>query len=201
MPFYIVTKGITRFEPDTGARVGFLVRICRKGKRINEFFADKAYGGKRKALVAAEARYAELIAQYGPSNQYTTRNILTDRNTTGYVGVHLAKSVDTIWSNNEYFAYCASWVDEDKRRRKIAFSISKHGKKGALELAVLARKKRLTDREKLIALYEKQKASGKEGKTSAAATKTSATKTSASKTSASKISASKTSAKKKATRK
>jgi hypothetical protein len=160
MPFYSVTKGITRFEPETGARVGFLVRICRNGKRINEFFADKAYGGKRKSLVAAEARYAELIAQYGPSNQHTTRDILTDRNTTGYVGVHLAKSVDTIWSNNEYFAYCASWVDEDKRRRKIAFSISKHGKKGALELAVLARKKRSTDREKLVSLYEKQKSSG-----------------------------------------
>jgi len=157
MSFYTISKGITRFEPETGARFGYMVRICRNGKRINEFFADKSHGGKRKAKSAAEARYAELIDEYGPSNQHSTRDVLTHRNSTGHVGVHLAKSVDTIWTNHEYFAYCASWVDDDGRRRKIAFSISKHGKNGALKLAVLARKNRLTDRQKVLEMHEKKK--------------------------------------------
>lgn len=190
MSFYTVSKGITRFEPETGARFGFMVRICRNGQRINEFFSDKAYKGKRNAKIAAQARYAELIEEYGPSNQHSTRDVLTDRNTTGYVGVHLAKSIDKIWTNHEYFAYCASWVEEGGQRRKIAFSISKHGKKGALELAVLARKSRLTDREKLLEMYEKQKTALKSS-TSKGASQTKPSKTKPSKKKPSKTKPSK----------
>lgn len=168
MPTFAAGPGITRFEDEPSHSNGYMVRICRQGKHVNEFFSDGNYGGKRKAKLIAQARYQELCDTLGPPNNRAAKDRLTHRNTTGKVGVHIAHHVDARWPTSEYYAYCASWVTDDGVRQKISFSWKKHGKAVALELATIARDKQLTDREQVLALYEKIKAkkpaAGKAGK-------------------------------------
>jgi hypothetical protein len=155
MPTQPVAPGITRFDIDE--RHGYMVRIRRQGNQINEYFSDKKLGGKRKALAAAKERYAQLYDELGPVEN-ATKDLLTHRNTTGKVGVHIAYSYETRWANNEYFAYCASWKDAEGNRKKINFSWNKYGKKEAFELACVARDHEITDRDQVVELREKLKA-------------------------------------------
>ena len=150
-----VAPGITRFDRENRGGGGFMVRICRKGKRISEFFSDTRCGGKRKARQAADARYKELSELLGPV-QPATKNKLTSRNGSGKVGVHEAHSVDNRYSNCEYSAYCASWVTKDGKREKINFSWNKYGQDEAWELACYARDRELSDRDAIIKGYNRR---------------------------------------------
>jgi hypothetical protein len=154
MPTMPVAPGITRFEFED--RKGYMVRIRRNGQQTNEYFSDSRHGGKRKALVAAKERYAALCEELGPV-QNATRDLLTHRNTTGKVGVHIAYSADRRWPGCEYYAYCASWRTDDGIRHKINFAWNKYGKEESFELACLARDEMIADRKQVEALYEKKK--------------------------------------------
>lgn len=127
------------------------MRICRQGKKYQEFFSDTVYGGKTKSKRAAMERYAELDQQL-PSRG-TTRDKLTKRNVSGRVGVYESVSVDT--AGNEHRSYCAGWTSEEGKRCKINFSLRKYGDKRAWELACLAREMEETDRSKVLASFEK----------------------------------------------
>ncbi|MDZ4852362.1 MAG: transcriptional regulator [Pirellulaceae bacterium] len=151
-----IGPGITRYDLETSGSHGYMVRICRKGKKTSEFFADKKYGGKRNAKKMAQQRYTELCETLGTSAAGPTKNLMTTRNTTGAVGVHIARSTDDRWGNGEYFAYCASWIAADAKRQKISFSWNKYGKLAAYELACLARKKESTDRTEILKIYKRR---------------------------------------------
>ena len=153
-------KGITRIEYEGVSTIGWMVRITRAGVRKQKFFNDRTLGGKAKSLKAAKECYAEWAAKAAPIK--TTRDQKTSRNSTGKVGVHMVRNVDARWENAESFGYCASWVLEDGSRQKLSFAWKRYGKKVAWELACLAREKELTDRTKVIAMFEKK--SGKKVK-------------------------------------
>ncbi len=142
--------GITRLDLEETHNRGFIVRMFRKGKRYSAYFSDAKCGGKRNAKKMAQACYQEMLAKHGPANNRGCLDLLTDRNTTGIVGVHIAVSTDTRWSGGTYKAYCSSWVLEDGKRQKIAFAWKRYGKAKALEYAVYARKHRLTSRDAVI---------------------------------------------------
>lgn len=152
-----IKTGITRFDLDDRNIRGYMVRIRRNKKQINEFFSDKRCGGKSKARKAAEARYEELLAELGPAPTSSTKNVLTKRNTSGKVGVHVAHSIDNRWPDCEYWAYCASWVSVAGKRGKIQFSWNRYGEQEAWELACLARDHESTGRDEILALHEKKK--------------------------------------------
>ena len=156
MPTFSAGPGITRFELETSQSHGYLVRICRDGKKSSEFFADRQHGGKRNAKKMAKQRYAELCEQLGAANVRPTKGLLTKRNTTGIVGVHIANSVDTRWKNCEYTSYCASWIADDGSRQKISFSCNKHGASAAFELACIARKLESKDRAAVLKIYNRR---------------------------------------------
>jgi hypothetical protein len=78
------------------------------------------------------------------------------RNSSGKVGVHLVRNVDSRWANAESFAYCASWITQDGQRQKLSFAWKRYGKKAAWNLACLAREKEETDREAVMKAFEKQ---------------------------------------------
>ena len=149
MPTKKIQPGITRFEIEERKTYGFMVRICRRGEKLNQFFSDTKYGGKRKALLAAQTQYAKWVEEL-PEPE-TTKNLKSIRNTTGKVGVHVAQAEA---DGAEYFSYCASWVSEDGKRKKISFSWAKYGKKNAWELACLARDKETTDRKRIEQLFK-----------------------------------------------
>lgn len=155
-------KGITRIEYEGVTTRGWMVRITRGGNRKQQFFNDKAYGGKAKSLKAAKECYAEWAANAEPIA--TSRNRKTVRNSSGKVGVHLVRNVDSRWENAESFGYCASWVTEDGTRQKLSFAWKRYGKKAAWDLACIAREKELTDRDKVISLWESQSKRSKKSK-------------------------------------
>jgi hypothetical protein len=148
-------KGITRIEYEGVATKGWMVRLTRGGERQQEFFNDRSYGGKAKALAAAKKRYAEWVDVAPPIQ--TTKNIKSVRNSSGKVGVHLVRNVDPRWKNAESFAYCAMWTDEKGKRKKVSFAWNTYGKKKSWELACLARDLESTDRDALIEQVEKSR--------------------------------------------
>lgn len=150
MAITTVSPGITRIELDN--RKGYLVRLSRNGERVNQYYSDSVNGGKRKALKLAKQARADLLAEYGPV-EHSTKGVLTNRNTTGVVGVHLAYSKDNRYEDCEYSAYCASWISESGGRSKISFSFNKYGEDAAFDLAVLARKEEISDRDTVVAKY------------------------------------------------
>lgn len=178
-----VSTGITRIE--LNQRKGYLVRLSRNGERINKYFSDSVNGGKKKALTLAKKTYQELFNQYGPV-EYSTKGKMSSRNSTGVVGVHLAYSQDNRYPGCEYYAYCASWVDEDGRRMKASFAFTKYGEDAAFDLAVLARELENNDRDAVVAKYART-AKGKRTLNAAKnAAKKAAKKTSSKKTAAKK---------------
>lgn len=149
-------KGITRIEYEGEPTRGWMVRICRDGVRQQKFFGDRAYGGKTKSLAVAKECYADWLAKAPPIK--STRDQLTSRNSSGVVGVHLVRNLDSRWENAESFGYCASWITEDGVRQKISFAWKRYGKKNAWELACFARKNQIPERDKVLAMFEKSKA-------------------------------------------
>ncbi len=164
LPTYSAGPGITRFELETSRSHGYLVRICRNGEKTSEFFSDTQHGGKRKAKKVAQQRYTELCEKLGPPNTRATKNLLTERNSTGTVGVHIAHSIDSRWEKCEYTSYCASWIAVDGERQKISFSWNKYGKETAFELAGIARKLESNDRAAIIKIHERRVARRKPAK-------------------------------------
>ncbi len=141
----LIERGITRYDIEEQGTFGYMIRISRVGKYTNEFFSDKKYCGKRKALAASRARYRELVAQLPPPK--TTKGVRTHRNQSGVVGVHLSVCESTY--GKLYSSYCASWKTKDGSRRKISFSFKKYTKKKAWELACIARELETVDRSKI----------------------------------------------------
>jgi len=146
-------KGITRIEYEGVATRGWMVRLRRAEVRNQKFFGDRTYGGKAKALKAAKDCYEEWLAAAPPIK--TTRGQVTARNSSGVVGVHLVRNLDSRWANAESFGYCASWITEDGQRQKLSFAWTRYGKKKAWELACLARENQMTDRDEVLALYDR----------------------------------------------
>jgi hypothetical protein len=153
-------KGVTRIEYEGLATKGWMVRITRDGERKQKFFGDKPFGSKAKALKAAKECYDAWLEEVGPIR--TTRDLKTVRNSSGKVGVHEVRNVDSRWANAESFAYCASWISEEGQRQKLSFAWNRYGKKAAWNLACLAREMQLADREAIVKLWEKK--SGKKPK-------------------------------------
>jgi hypothetical protein len=148
-------KGITRIEYEGVATKGWMVRMTRGGERQQEFFNDRAYGGKAKALAAAKSCYAQWVDSAPPIQ--STKNVKSARNTSGKVGVHMICNLDSRWKNAESYAYCAMWTDEKGKRKKVSFAWNTYGKRKSWELACLARDLESTDREALIAQVEKSR--------------------------------------------
>ena len=155
MPTKRVQKGITRFDVDERGTHGFMVRIARRDEKYNQFFSDREYKGKRKALDAAKKCYKEWESELPPPA--TSKNVKSARNKSGTVGVHLSITPSQTWSNVNYTSYVASWKLSDGRRKKISFSVEKYGKKVAFELATIARDNEIADRSRVEKIRNREK--------------------------------------------
>ena len=147
-------KGITRIEYEGVSTKGWMVRITREGNRKQKFFNDKSYGSKAKSLTEAKKQYQEWLVEVGPV--LGSRDRKTARNSTGVVGVHVVRNVDSRWKNAESFGYCASWVTPEGQRRKVSFAWNRYGKKASWEMARMARAQEIVDRETIVTLYHKK---------------------------------------------
>ncbi|MEZ6134300.1 MAG: hypothetical protein R3C53_05245 [Pirellulaceae bacterium] len=156
----IAYKGYSRV--DSERQHGWLVRIRRGDYQRSRFITDSVHGGKRKSRAAAEAVYAEWVAEAGDVQSIVGK--MNARNTTGFVGVHRALEKDSRYPHLTYESYVASWVDENGKRKKLGFSTNRYGKK-AFKLACLAREERMTDRQQVLELWESRRKSKRKSKT------------------------------------
>jgi hypothetical protein len=60
------TPGISRIDQPAKRTHGFFVRVQRRGKIHSAFFTDQKYGGRKRALAAAQKQYRKLVAKWGP---------------------------------------------------------------------------------------------------------------------------------------
>jgi len=126
--------GISRIEQPQKKNFGYYVRLTRQGQQTAKFFSDKQYGGKSKALKAAE-QYLQTLMQQMPPKLQTGR--LTVRNTTGIVGVNRTRSTSR---GHAYDYWQASW-GSGSERKSVKFAVNKYGEKKAQELAIAARQR------------------------------------------------------------
>lgn len=125
---------------------GWYMAIRRGERTISEYFADSKWGGKAKAGKAARDRYRELAATL-PA-QRTSEGVLTQRNSTGIVGVRLIDQ-GAYADGSTKSAYMATWM-EDGHARCMGFSCGRFGQEVAFQLACMAREMHPADREALL---------------------------------------------------
>ncbi len=116
-------------------RVGYEVRILRKGLRFNQYFSDQTYGSKTKALAEARLVRDKMEKRLKPFTRKELADKTTKRNTSGVRGVRVRTT--TIVKNGKTYSYQhveASWSPTTGTVIKKSFSIEKMG----LEVAWLA---------------------------------------------------------------
>lgn len=126
--------GISRIEQPEKNHFGYYVRLMWRGQQFAKFFSDKKYGGKKKALKAAEQYFDELDEQMPLDSQIGRMSV---RNSSGIVGVSRTKSASR---GHQYDYWQARW-GSGEHRKSAKFSIHKYGEDRAKQLAIEARKK------------------------------------------------------------
>lgn len=139
-------RNITRIElkPVEGkAQVkGWEVRIHRRGERFNQFFSDKAHGGKTKALQTARDLRDKMVLKLKPYTRRELASIVSTRNISGHRGVRLRISRVTNGEKKYVYEHIeASWSPEKGVVVKRSFSVKQLGLEKAWKLAIACRKK------------------------------------------------------------
>lgn len=124
-------KGIARIDQPQRHTVGWFVQVTFQSKTHRKFFADKLHGGKAKALAAAIRWRNAKEKEIGKPR--TNRVVMpkSSRNRSGVAGVYQMGDM-----------YVVAWSPKPGELEREMVSISKHGKKKALEKAVAIRKKK-----------------------------------------------------------
>jgi AP2 domain len=137
------------FKTANGDRAsgGWEVRIQRRGKRVEKFFADRALGGRRKALEEAKSFRDEQLAKL---RRYSIKELAkrpSRRNRSGLVGVRRStqSEVRGDW-RYDYVFWVAQWTDANGRRCTRSFAVSRYGEDGAFQRAVAARNRGIAAR-------------------------------------------------------
>lgn len=119
---------------------GWEVRMQRRGKKHEKFFADGKFGGRRGALQAAKVFRDELEAKLKPYSVKELAKKPSVRNSSGVVGVRKATQIE---ETDEYIYtytfWIAQWTDGKGKRKTRSFSIDKYGDEEAYRMALQAR--------------------------------------------------------------
>jgi hypothetical protein len=128
--------GISRIDQPEKRTHGFFVRLARKGKIYNAFFADKSHGGKTKALGAARKHYEDLVRKYGKISRRDWAQMERRVTSSGIVGV---RKTEIVRNRRRKTVWIASWSPRPYIVRRKLFSVEKYGARKARELAIKAR--------------------------------------------------------------
>lgn len=140
---YTKDKGISRI--DHSKTHGWFVRIYRSPRlTFSKFFSDSVYGGLDPAYDIA-AKFRDIAEEALPNNSFRYVSKSSTHNSTGISGIsetHTRNKNGTVSLN-----FGVNWEDESGKRRTTKFSIGKHGREKALQMAIEFRKEK--DAEKL----------------------------------------------------
>ncbi len=143
MPRKNPRRNITRIEQYSKSGTehsGWEVRIQRRGKRVEKFFADNLLHGKRGALQAAKEFRDQMELEMRPYSVKELAKSPSVRNRSGVVGVRRSVQKDVRGDYEfTYFFWVAQWIDGKGRRRTRSFSVDRYGEDEAFRLALQAR--------------------------------------------------------------
>ena len=144
-------RNISRIECVSTANnlnCGWVVRMARRGEKVEKYFADNKHGGKAGALREAKKFRDELentMQHYSASELAKNPSV---RNTSGIVGVRISERTDVRGECEcTFYFWVAQWTDGKGRRKTRSFSINKFGYDKAFQMAVNARKKGIKKKE------------------------------------------------------
>lgn len=112
------------------------VVLTRKGRRFPEYFGDAVWGGRGRALLAAQRFRDQLLLRIEPDTRVRRRPARGSRSKTGVVGVIRERHVV---DGRSYWRYVASWRDPDEGAQRRRFYERTYGKEEAKALAIEAR--------------------------------------------------------------
>ena len=131
-------RGIARIDQREKHNHGFFVRLQRKGIVHSAFFADKSYGGRRRAFRAAQKHFQGLEKKYGPMTRKWWAQLLRRKGRSGIIGVrrviirHRGKRGRVCW--------LANWSPRPHVVRRKVFAVRKFGEPKARAFAIRARR-------------------------------------------------------------
>ncbi len=133
-------RNIERLKPRLGKKtdnLGWWVRFLIENERISESFSDNKFGGKEKALKAAQIFRDAMERKVRPKQTEHKPNVKTKRNRSGIVGVNRTKNY---WQTH--------WTKTNGEITTRKFSIKVYGEKEALRMAIEARTEGLAKEKK-----------------------------------------------------
>lgn len=137
---------IHRIDNEANRTHAWLVTVQRNTIIVNKMFTDHVWGGKRKALQAAEDFRAGLLAQVPQYDYYLhIRSTVRRNNKSGMAGVGRYESIDNPRTGRKSIFWLASWTDEQGVRHRRKFSVLRYGERKAKQLAIAERERRLKE--------------------------------------------------------
>ena len=138
-------RNIIRVDHEASHTHAWRVTLQRHNDIVVKMFSDSIYGGKRKALKAAEIYRDELLRRYSPyAHAIWVRTRLRRNNTSGIPGVGRYEERINPHTGSTRVFWLTSWVNEQGDSRKRRFIISHYGERQAKRLAVAERERQLT---------------------------------------------------------
>jgi len=132
------SRGIARIDQREKHNHGFFVRLQRTGIIHSAFFADKSYGGKRRAFRAAQKHFRSLEKKYRPMTRKCWAEMLRRKGKSGIIGVR--RMVLRQRGQRRRVYWQANWSPQPYVARRRTFSVRKFGERKARALAILARR-------------------------------------------------------------
>lgn len=112
------------------------MKVMRGGQNFSDYFGYGVWGGRARALVAAQRFREELLQRIDPDTRVRSRIPRGRRSKTGVVGVSLESNVV---GGRVYERYVACWEDSEKGFQRRRFQVERYGKAQARALAIEAR--------------------------------------------------------------
>ncbi|MEM6936788.1 MAG: AP2 domain-containing protein [Pseudomonadota bacterium] len=140
-----VMYGISRIDSAKERAHAWRVSLRRNGKRLVKNFTDRHYGGKKKALLAAQHYRDDLLRQHPPMSRKTFAKILRSNNLTGVSGVYRYAKRYRLkdGTQKESWYWEANWPTSPGVSAKATFSVNRYGEDIARLMALQAREKGL----------------------------------------------------------
>jgi len=132
---------ITRIDSERHRTFAWIVTVQRRKQIWRRSFSDRSFGGKNKALNAAKAFRDRILRQHLPMTRAEYCQIKRRNNLSGLAGVcryAYPYTRDKKTVGRDYWV--AFWTPASGKSKRIKFSISRFGERGALKRAMRARK-------------------------------------------------------------
>jgi hypothetical protein len=128
-------------------------RVSRQKRRFKRDFYIKDYSGSWEAARKAARRWEKAMEKSLPP-KIPTKGLMTTRNRSGVVGVHLKKEIQK--KRYVYWKWTARWPNSP-RHGGLTWSTVQFSDDDAFVLAVLSRRMESIDRPRIIAELDKVK--------------------------------------------